>query len=360
MIAQLIASPTVKAAMEQFVTSAAKLLERPSAEDRRYEAIRTRARTLLDEYRKDPLNIDLAAECDRLVRELEGLDLKEMIEFNRDRSRANIVFISAQTKRTHYAAYMAGCLSSNQHVGDAFKAWMHNAAADGAISLYEAIRAVTQRHRSESQESELLRVFGNGAFLDARRFLTRAAEYYPECVLTGYNEAKVLILAGATTGDRRKIAAGINQLKGIVPPANDCHSAELVWHGNIYETYAQEETHLREIIGSFKEDEVPRLEQVFQTNATIAKKILDERGDAAWLNTSRITKVIVTGAFCGLAVLSVIALNYENIEHLSTVATHQGDLFYALVQHGPLGLVGGGLAHVNASLTSLYSVGGGL
>ncbi len=274
MIDQLIASPTVKAAMEQFITSAAKLLEQPSPEDRHYEAIRAQARTLLDEYRKDPLNIDLAVECDRLVQELENLDLKEMTESNADRSRANIVFISAQTKRTHYAAYMAGCVSSNQHVGDAFKAWMHNAAADGAISLYEAIRAVTQRHRSESQESELLRVFGNGAFLDARRFLTRAAEYYPECVLTHYNEAKILMLAGATTEDRGKIGAGINQLKGIHPPANDCHSAELVWHGNIYETYAQGETHLRKIIGSFKEDEVPRLDQVFQTNANIAKKIL--------------------------------------------------------------------------------------
>jgi hypothetical protein len=255
---------------------------------------------------------------------------------------------------------MAGCVSSNEKVGDAFKAWMHNAAADGAISLYETIRAVSKAYSDESTDMELLRVFGNGAFLDARRFLTRAVEYYPQCALTHYNEAKLLILAGASTGDRSKVAAGIEQLKSLRAPNADCHTAELVWHGNIFETFGQQEPQLRQIISTHNEDDIPRLEQVFSTNAQTADEIFQRRGESAWANTSSRTKVIVTGAFLGLALLSAIAFNYDKIEDLFTFATHQGNLFDALLKHETVGYVGGGLAHVNFNLPSLYSVGGGL
>jgi hypothetical protein len=91
----ILSSPAVKNALEQFISSAATLLDRPSPEDHRYEAIRKQARALLEQYKTDPLNIGLAAECDRIVEQLEGLTLTEMMAHNRDRSQANIVFISA-------------------------------------------------------------------------------------------------------------------------------------------------------------------------------------------------------------------------------------------------------------------------
>src|SRR5262249_29261875 len=103
-----------------------------------YLQIRTDARTILDQFKEDPLNTHLVEECNTLVRRLEQLNSKQLSRTNYLRSRSNIVYISALAKKTHYAAYMAGAWSNDQSISKPFKAWMHNSAAHGAISLYEA------------------------------------------------------------------------------------------------------------------------------------------------------------------------------------------------------------------------------
>ena len=159
--------------------------------NRTYLSVRNDAEKILGEFKKDPLNTDLVEKCTHLVRRIENLNADKISSVNFLRSRSNIVYISALAKRTHYAAYMAGVWSADSSISKPFKAWMHNSAADSAISLYEAALPFVTGKKNKATRL-LLSIFAEGAIHDAQRFLDMADKHFPECAVTRYNKAKLV------------------------------------------------------------------------------------------------------------------------------------------------------------------------
>ena len=224
--------------MIDLVTATAKfdeVLNRISARTRSdsvYLNIRGEAEKILSQYKKNPLNTHLVEKCSDLVHRLENLNADQLSDKNFLRSRSNVVYISALSKRTHYAAYMAGVWRSDPSISKPFKVWMHNSAADGAIDLYDALYPVVRDNKA-SAEYQLLSIYGEGAIQDAERFLDWAERELPECAVTRYNKAKVDIYHVA----RDRVRRGVENLESIPCPTDNSEAPELLWHVDNWESF---------------------------------------------------------------------------------------------------------------------------
>lgn len=340
----------VKEATKVFTKSFVTLSKRKSLEDERYINIREKAERVLNSYLKNPLSLDLINECDKIVEELQTLSSIKMQDYSHQRSQTNIVYISAQSKRTHYAAYMAGKFSASENLGGAFKSWMHNSAADGAISLYEAIRPIVKENKNQDTDSVgLLKVFGDGALADASRFLSMADQFYPNCAVSRYNEAKLAIYSEKTAN----VLEGIKTLKSIQSCREDCHPAEIKWHIDNYRCFQNRDETAKRIIEVEHPDEIGRIEQILENNANRAEQIESERGEQMWARQTKYTKAIISGFASGIVLATYLALGSEIpegwqvlIDHAKILLSQAGD-----IGEGGLTVGGGGLLDKVAAAT---------
>lgn len=323
------------------------------SEDKRYVRLRTKAEDLLIQYSQNPLDMDLIEQCDRLVDELKSLNSSEMSNMNYQRSQGNVVYISAQSKRTHYAAYVAGKWSTDKKLSGAFKAWMHNSAADGAISLYEAIELVERSvpGASDAFGMGMLKVFGQGSRHDGRRFLDLADEYYPSCVVTTYNRAKLDVFSRKPAG----ITNGVIALKNIPAPEHDCHPAELSWHIDNASSF-DHDFMLREILSAENPDDIERIEHTLQLNGSVAEAILKARGESTWDKQTNYTKVLVVAAATGIAATLWVILGDGDITRLLEFLAVHSRIAEGAVEEYLAG--GGGLFEELQQVRTVFGGGG--
>lgn len=349
--------------------------------ENRYEQLRSSAGDLLSEYSAHPTNMALVSKCDRLVAELDVLAKERVGELGLSgptdqRLKTNIVTISATAKRTHYAAYMAGCWGNDATIESPYRAWLHNGAAHGAISLYENLHTAS-KHIADVGMKELLAVHADGAFFDAARFLAISDTIDPSCVITAYNRAKLEVLEGDRIGSSEGdalIRLGITRLKGIKPPTNRSHVAELGWHGNLLKSYG-DDGQMVSVIGRISGMDVEIIRETLERNATDAGALIrsavenqtsPERVTAVSLEppSDRTRAVVVATATGVLLVACAVAsqLPWKDITHAVLTHMHFVNAQIAMATGGLAST--GGLElhqdHLFAVRTVLGSATGGL
>lgn len=319
--------------------------------NRTYLSIRSDAKKILDEFKKDPLNTDLVEECTHLVRRIENLNADKLSNANFLRSRSNIVYISALAKRTHYAAYMAGMWSADSSISKPFKAWMHNSAADGAISLYEAALPFTTGKKKKTAR-RLLSIFAEGAIHDAERFLEMADKHFPECAVTRYNKAKVDIYHI----ERDRVRQGVENLKSIPCPSDDSEAPELIWHVDNHDSFSGDAL-MRERIQKETPEGLSQVAQVLLKNHDEANTRIEARGATLWAGYHPYAKAALVGGATGVVLTLYTVLGDSSLLDLVGIANAHADVTAAAADAQRSLVGGGGLAAMD--FTRAIGFGGG-
>lgn len=284
--------------------------------DKQFEVLRSRVEEVLGLFAEDNFNTRIVDEANRIIYELESILVEDMTGFTFERARTNPVIISSRIKQTHYAAYLAGKYSEAEDIGDKFKCWMHNAAANGAVMLGEAIDESMVNIEGEHKRDnfKILRVFRNGAFEDAARFLSFSLRYDPESALTQYNIAKLDVLSK----DPALRENGVANLARIrAPKENPFHPADIAWAHNNYDMFVGkgEESSppdriVRKIIATHYANQIGVIEQVLRNNLKVAIELEKDKGDI-WKKEKRKSKAYLITSTVGLLVLGLMAIYPE-------------------------------------------------
>lgn len=319
-------------AIIDLVSKIKEQVEKSNEGNEEFDQIREDLERVLELYASNITDSELIQRAWDLVVKLEGIQNGETSGFTYERATTNIVVTSSRIKRTHYAAYMAGKISTYDDIGDKFKCWTHNAAAHGAISLGETIDEIllVEKKRSSSDLLDILRVFRNGAFEDASRFLDLSREFDRESPLTAYNSAKLDILSK----DKNLRDEGIQRLCDINSPAQDCHPTEISWHKNNYNMFLGGDRKMKEIILTNDADKIPIIDAILKKNCDDATKISKERGDI-WKNQTNKNNIAMTVVSTGVAVTSVpVMVSPELQDMLMQVLSVGSDYLFSFLDTG--------------------------
>ena len=200
---------------------------------------------------------------------------------------------------------------------------MHNAAANGALSLFEVISGNINKF-AESEACEVLKAFAYGAREDATTFLSFADSYDATSVLTCYNRAKIDILSE----DPVRIALGIDRLLNIEPPAIDTHPADLSWHKNNYECFVGSDRRVREIIKIHYGHQFEGVNMTLERNARKAKDIESGRGEV-WKAERPNAKALIVAGSVGTTIAASIFFTPDVRELLVNLLSLVVDVFAA-------------------------------
>ncbi len=281
-----------------------KKYQNPTSTDETFEVIRKELCVILKQYDKNQTDPELIDRAWQLIHKLEVINRDDDAGFTYERAITNSVVTSSRIKRTHYAAYMAGKTSMYEDVGDKFKSWMHNAAANGAISLgdlLDDLQFILRKQDDKNEVSEHIKVFRNAAFEDAARILDFSVNFDSSSPLTLYNKAKLDILS--KQAELRQ--SGIEQLLKINPPQNDFHPAELSWHVNNYESFTNADVKMRKIMKVQDGDQYRLVEGALKRNYEIATEIIKSRGNI-WQNQTPANRSVVVTMSVGIAIAAII------------------------------------------------------
>lgn len=301
--------------------------------DEEFLEVREELGEIIDRYQHDPSDGDLIGRAWKLVLKLEEVAEENTTGYTHERALTNTTVMSSRMKKTHYAAYMAGKISMYDTVGDKFKSWVHNAAANGTISVGELLEDVllTLRERNGASEvNDLVKLFRDATFEDAARLLDYSVHFDPHSPLTLYNKAKLDILSK----ERNLREAGINKLLTIQGPKDDCHPAELAWHQNNFDMFSHIDRKMTKIIQTQDGDKYVRIEHGLQMNSDRAKSIEKSRGDI-WQNQTKQNRLVAVGTTVGIGVVGVSPFVVpESVELLKQVLVHGVDLMIGYLDTG--------------------------
>lgn len=307
-------------AAKKFKDVVSRIYEKPTPGDDIYKKLRNESATVLNLYADDPFNIDILEKCRGLIDRLEKFSLDEIKDYNYERAKSNVVYLAAASKRTNYASYMAGKWASSPDISDEVKVWMHNSAADGAIVLYESLSFIrnylskqNNRNKNAKHALDIVNIYRDGSFIDARQFLFFADEIVLNCSITQYNSAKIMAYSADTLVD---VKHAIQILENITPVNLDSyHAAEIYWHIDNFNMFNSKDKQLKKVIEKYADDKsaVDVIYRSLQKNYNIAHQIQDERGEGIWekTNNSRKSKTLAVAASVGS--LSIIS-SYAGID----------------------------------------------
>ena len=293
--------------------------------DLEFLAIRDELSSILERYQEDQADPELIDRVWKLVLKLEEIREEDTTGYTYERAITNTIVTSSRIKRTHYAAYMAGKVSMYDTIGDKFKSWMHNAAANGAISVGDLLDDMLIKLKDRGQDvdtCDLVRVFRNATFEDASRLLDHSLYFDPYSPLTSYNKAKLDILSK----ERQLREAGIEKLMGIEGPQDNCHPAELAWHQNNFDMFSQVDKKMTSIIRTQDGDKFIRIEHGLKSNNDSAKRTEAARGDI-WKNQTRQNRMVVVGTSVGILIAGVtpfaVPESAEFLKHILAYSVEQ-------------------------------------
>ena len=344
-----------------------RIYEKPTPGDEVYKKLRNEAAIVLNLYADDPFNTNILDKCNDLIGRLEKISLDEIKDYNYERATSNVVYLAATSKRTNYASYMAGKWASSPDISKEVKVWMHNPAADGAIVLYESLSFIhvflskqKKKDKNAKHALDIVNIYRDGSFIDARQFLDFADEIVLDCCITQYNRAKLIAYSAETLAE---IKQAIHILTNIVPVNLDSyHAAEVYWHIDNFKMFNSKDKQLRKIIKKYADDEsvIDIIHHSLQRNFNIAHEIQDEKGERIWEKTrdSKKSKSLAVAACIGsLSILSSYAgmesdMLRDAAEGVLELISSQADILNAYLGTDAFGgevkavaaLGGGGLA----------------
>ncbi len=301
-----------------------RIVNKPKVEgDKRMDRLRTKLEKELKRFIEDPTNMGIVDNITRHIAELEDITSDEVSKPSHDRAKTNVAVASSRMRRTHYAAYMAGKWSDSDDLGDDFKSWMHNAAADGAISLGETIDQAVKNSKAGFEEKGLLKVFRSGAYEDARRFLDLSKPFHPDSPLTKYNSARVDILSKEP--ERRRL--GIETLLSIKPPSDQSRRAEISWHLNNYECFKNSEHVVRHAIRTNDPDRLEIIDHQLKNNAEEAERLVDR---ISWDNQTEHNRLVMVTFSVGLAGCSYLGIDPDALTTVQDLIKHGVEIIAGL------------------------------
>ena len=285
---------------------------------KKFLRLREELEDVLSKYGENPTDTELIDRSSQLLSKLEQVKKEETQGYDYERAVTNTAITSSRIKRTHYAAYIAGKTSGAEDIGDKFKCWMHNSAANGAMVLGETLDDIILLHHKEKLKSntvELIKVFRNGAFEDAARILVLSESFDSDSPLTRYNKAKLDILSK----QQNLRENGIDALINIDPPNSDCHPAEIAWHKNNFEMFSGNDNKMRNIIETHHAYKLTEIKSNLKKNHKIAKNIEKARGNI-WIHETSRNKLSITvsniGSILMLIYMAVVPENQALIMEL--------------------------------------------
>lgn len=333
-------------------TNIAKIVEnlgKRKQGDKNYEVVRSKLEEELRRFVDDSSNMGIVDNVMRYVNELEGIEMTDVSSSTFDRTQTNVVQASARVRRTHYAAYMAGKWSNSDEIGDDFKCWMHNSAADGAISLANLLDHILKKKTVANEDAGLVKVFRASAYEDAARFLDLSKPFAENSPLTKYNIARLDILSKEK--ERRRI--GIDHLKNIQPPHSGARRPELSWHQNNYDCFRSSDFSVRQIIQTHDPDSLPVIEHRLEENANIAKELVSS---SSWTNQTQLNRVVMVSFSVGVAGCSYLGIDPDALSIIQEFIQYAAESLPQLTEQLPsdekerlAGLGDGGLAFIDGS-----------
>jgi hypothetical protein len=250
----------------------------------------------------------------------------ELSKTNYNRAKVNIVVASSRVKSTHLAAYMAGRYSQSTEIGAKFKCWMHNGAANGAISLYEMLTQIKTEGRfsKASPVVDVVDLFRSSALADASQMLEYARECDQHSVLRQYNAAKLRVYSL----ESKNRFEGIAMFQNIEAPLNGCHPADISWHIDNFDSFTGD-AQLRQIVQTEHATAFDAINKRLSDNKDAALKIKKEyegksEHGTMWERESK-QNLISFGSF-GLAAATTGVYFMSHPEEAMKVASFFGDL----------------------------------
>jgi hypothetical protein len=271
---------------------------------------------LMELYAENPYNVELINTAKRVAEGFEQVSKDSTTFKEYERSRVANAVVLSRLRRTHYSAYLAGRYSADDDVGYKYKCWAHNAAATGAISLYEVLAEVTKEFKKNSL-ARLVKTFQYAIRQDALQFLEFAHDNDPASVLTSYNRAKM----GLLSSTRDLMESGINELVELKTPNEDSHTPDLYWHIDNYVSYnSKHDKKMREVIkvNFGHQDEV--ISEVLRKNSQEAQTILEARPNR-WESEEQKNRGFAVAMAVGATAASIVYLNPETQDWLAQLLT---------------------------------------
>ncbi len=334
-------------------------------ENEAFEKLRGRLQSALAAYSQNPFQIAFLHKASELLDDYRALTLDKLRRYNVDRALSNQVYLAAQAKRSHFASYLAGKCASDDEIDGACKATMHNAAADGAISLFQALTAIYQALPERTKERKLpdieqgelatifdvLGMYAEAAYQDAVMLLDRAHDYFPNGAVTLYNRARLEAYVAKTPQDWQHCAATLRSLSSqgrLDRSAKDFHPVFISWHIDNHQSFMEKDGWLRrKITENLGKDEVVEISQMLKSSADPARRILDKHGhEGLWSDweagkSGRTRgRVLITTTVVGALLSSAVALAgsqfqevNEMLAFLHSLFTSQAELTNAAIEH---------------------------
>ena len=239
-------------------------------------------------------------------------------------------------RRTHFAAYTAGQYRNDPNIGDKYKNWMHNVAANGALSLHECIEDFSGLLNDQSELAKRsIEMFSFAAREDAKLFIDISEQIDPKSCLTAYNRSKLAIL----TKQSDYVEYGVDKLLRIDGPTSDSHIPDLKWHMDNFDSFVDRDERVRRLIGTHVEHKRQSVHDRLEANSQRAAQLLADKGDDQQpKNTNRLA---IAATSVGTVVTAALYFKPEIAELLREVLQITMELFEAnstdQIQHVKLG-----------------------
>lgn len=283
---------------------------------------------ILTDYANNPLDMSLVERANEYAEEAEAIPAEELSAVNQQRAQIISAVVFSRIRRTHYSAYLAGSYSTSESVGKKYKSWMNNAAANGALSLHQAIQDVVA-DMELTQELQILKAFAASAKEDAHMFLSFASKYDPESVLTAYNRAKIDILSRQPA----LIENACSSLLALPPLHDHSHAADICWHEDNYRSFMKFDTRIREILQVEHGHMMQEVEHALKRNSKAAGRIRQRRSNIWEEERSSSNRALVVGSLVGTATLSLVALSPEVRQILMDLLTLATNIFAQVMEN---------------------------
>jgi len=144
----------------------------PPERDDLFEACKADTVELVNDFSENPYREDLILRGSRILERFNEIKFDKSKPTDYEVARTASAVVAGRVRRTHFAAYTAGQYRNDSKIGFKYKNWMHNVAANSAISLHSFIQEISESIHSESELSKsAIQMFSFAATEDARLFI---------------------------------------------------------------------------------------------------------------------------------------------------------------------------------------------
>jgi len=266
-------------------------------------------------------NPDFIEKGATLIDDFDGIAFDKASETTYGRAKVNAVVTASRVRRTHYASFLAGKYASDPNVGTKFKCWIFNAAAFSALQLRQAIIEGVDSIEHGHHSRPLLASFADSATDEAEIYLARASEFDKSSVLTMFNRACMDIVSGKS----ERLRLGVDHLKAISEPNEDCHAADISWHKDNYDSFQGNKLNVKTILQIEDGGSAAVIEEILKRNAEKAKEIEKGRSDM-WEKEHKRNKALVAAVVVGSVLVGSLFITPEAQAAMQDIVQSAGDI----------------------------------